>query len=166
MRSPESCHGVITGGGGGVVRARVISRLGGVIPTAGTVIPRARTIIPTARSAIASVRSAIPSVWGSIPGVRSPIASIRSAIATAYSSAIRCSPAAMTRHSPQDVVQKRDAKQRLEHEAQQKQDDGGGDKVHCDIVPGKVDPRRLLHLIKTILILQEVPKPVYRNVHG
>ena len=45
-------------------------------------------------------------------------------------------------------------------EGQQKQDDGGGDKVHCDVVPGKIDPRRLLHLIKTILILQEVPKPV------
>ena len=45
-------------------------------------------------------------------------------------------------------------------EGQQQQNDGGGDKVHCDVVSSKIDPRRLLHLIKTILILQEVPKPV------
>ena len=51
-------------------------------------------------------------------------------------------------------------------EGQQQEDDGGGDEVHCDVVPGKVDPRRLLHLVKTILILQEIPKPVWKLILG
>ena len=45
-------------------------------------------------------------------------------------------------------------------EGQKQEDDGGGDEVHRDVVPGEVDPRRLLHLVQPLLILEEVPKPV------
>ena len=45
-------------------------------------------------------------------------------------------------------------------EGQQQQDDGGGDEVHRDVVPREVQPRRLLHLVKPLLVLEEVPKPV------
>ena len=45
-------------------------------------------------------------------------------------------------------------------EGQKQEDDGGGDEVDGDVVPGEVDPRRLLHLVQPLLILEEVPKPV------
>ena len=46
-------------------------------------------------------------------------------------------------------------------EGQKQEDDGGRDEVHGDVVPGEVDPRRLLHLVQPFLILEEVPKPVW-----
>ena len=45
-------------------------------------------------------------------------------------------------------------------EGQKQQDDGGGDKIDGDVVPGEVDPCGLLHFVQPILILEEVPKPV------
>ena len=45
-------------------------------------------------------------------------------------------------------------------EGQKQEDDGGRDEVDGDVVPGEIDPRRLLHLVQPLLILEEIPKPV------
>ena len=113
-RPPEPRHGVVAGGGGGVVRAGVIPRLGSVVSTA-------RAVIAGARSAITSVRSAVTCVRRAIASVRRAITSIWSAISTADSSAIRCSASTVTSgHGSKDVVKKRNPEQRLQHWNQRK----------------------------------------------